>query len=125
MADPKFVPYSGSTPADLTLPAPQVGGDEAGSLRKVVSESVLTREGVAVSVRKRRDFRRWTLNYNAIETTKAAQIQGYFDERVFKFQPFGSPLVEYTVRAVDFEYAPSLVSPGYYAVQLTIEEVDI
>lgn len=119
----KFVAYSGASPADITLVNPQVGGDALTGYRRSASDVTLMRNGAPISVRNWKTLRRWNFNYNAIASAGVTDLYDYFQARVFKYQPTGSALVEYTVRWVETEFRPAQIKPGYFSLSFTIEEV--
>lgn len=120
----KFVALSGASPADFTLPDAQVGGDNPENvIRRQQSNITLTRNGVVVSERVWTQVQRWTINYNVLSSFNVAAFLNFFNAKVFKLQPFGNDSTEYTVRWADSEFKPVQVSPGFYKLTFTIEEV--
>ena len=120
----KFVAYSGYLPADYTLPDAQVGGDNlASGKRETMSAVTVTRGGIAISVRPWKTARKWVFNYNSIGYASIDSFKRFFEAGVFKFQPFGSSTIEFSVRWVDPSFEPVEIMPDYYSLSFTIEEV--
>jgi len=120
----KFVAYSGFLPADFTLPDAQVGGDNAASgKREAMSAITVTRGGLAISVRPWKTIRKWVFNYNSIGYASVDSFKRFFEAGVFKFQPFGSSTIEFSVRWVDATFEPVEIMPNYYSLSFAIEEV--
>ena len=119
----KFVPASGATPTDLTLENPQVGGDPLVNYSERSADIELSRNGVPISVRRWTGKRRWTLSYNAVSSSYISSLREYFQARVFGYQPTGSAAIEFTVRWVGSDFLPVQVTPGYWSITFTIEEV--
>ena len=119
----KFVPISGASPADLTIEAPQIGGDPIVNYSERSADVELSRNGVPISVRRWTGKRRWTFSYNAVAGSYISSLREYFQARVFTYQPTGSSSIEFNVRWVGSDFLPAQTAPGYWSLTFTIEEV--
>jgi len=110
--------------ADFTLPENNIGGDYVVfSLPSKSADVESSRNGVTISLRKWRSVHKWRMKFNRISSDDVEDLREYFEIRVFKMHPHGFTPIFNTVRWVEPEFLPNYISPGYYNLAFTIEEV--
>lgn len=116
--------HSTLTPVLFTLPEAHLGSDDViAELPRRAGRIETTRNGLVISSRVWKSVRKWRFRYNRISAANVATLRTFFNFGTMILCPYDVLAIQHVVRWVDDEFSAEYVSPGYYSMDFTLEEV--